>query len=282
MPISRCFVIIPKWTGGRNLTESESVFYTLDTNLLMPSELARGPWDSGYAHGGAPAGLAVALVERELKADLWITCRLSLDFYRPVRLRPLSYSIERRQGSPIAHHWITLREGNQGILTAHIVSMRREPIELPEARPDTPVVEDPEVLPDLRVEDMPSVQKSFYYTAMEAKSVPSDHLDGDRRGWFRLLYPMLDSDVLSPTVRAAATADFGSGFSFPLSFRQYLFPNIDMTMSLHREPAGEWIGMSSRTLLGPDGAGVTHSTLLDLQGAFGIAVQTLRVRIRSS
>ena len=98
------------------MTESESVFYTLDTNLLMPSDLARGPWDSGYAHGGAPAGLAVALVERELKADLWITCRLSVDFYRPVPLRPLSYSIERRQGSSIAHHWITLRENNKDIL----------------------------------------------------------------------------------------------------------------------------------------------------------------------
>lgn len=247
----------------------------------MPSELARGPGNSSYAHGGAPAGLVVALVERELKDDQWITCRLSLDFYRPVPLRPLSYSIERRQGSSIAHHWITLRENNKDILTAHLVSMRREPIELPEGRPNPPVVEDPGVLPDLRVEDMPSGQKSFYYTAMEAKSVPSDHIEGTRRGWFRFLYPLLDRDVVSPTVRAAATADFGSGFSCPLSFREYVFPNIDMTMSIHRTPAGEWIGMSSRTRLGSDGVGVTHSTLLDLQGPFGIAVQTLQLRMRS-
>jgi acyl-coenzyme A thioesterase PaaI-like protein len=81
---------------------SESVFVAAsspegegkdDGAYFVPSEHARGPWDPGALHGGAPAALMAAAFERlEPGADLRIA-RLGFEFLRPVPLAPLKLSM---------------------------------------------------------------------------------------------------------------------------------------------------------------------------------------------
>jgi hypothetical protein len=96
----------------------------------------------------------------------------------------------------------------------------------------------------------------------------------------RLRMPLVGSREASPLARVAATADFGNGIGASLPFADFIFINADLTIHLHREPEGEWIGMDARTLLHEGGMGLAESVLHDAAGPVGRAFQVLVVAPR--
>jgi hypothetical protein len=76
-----------------------------------------------------------------------------------------------------------------------------------------------------------------------------------------------------------AAADFGNGVSAELAFGSASFINPDLTVSLLRPPVGEWVCLDARTRLGTWGIGSAQSTLWDVTGRVGIAVQSLLVEL---
>lgn len=84
----------------------------------------------------------------------------------------------------------------------------------------------------------------------------------------------------SPLMRAAAAADFANGVSWVLDPTRFLFVNPDLSVRLHRQPAGEWICLAAQTRLDSDGTGVANGILYDLQGRIGRALQSLLVEPR--
>ena len=84
-----------------------------------------------------------------------------------------------------------------------------------------------------------------------------------------------------PLALAAAAADFGNGVSRALDFDQHLFVNTDLTVHLHREPAGEWVPLDARTDFDPQGSGLAASVLHDERGPIGLAAQSLYVADRA-
>src|SRR5438128_2083518 len=80
----------------------------------------------------------------------------------------------------------------------------------------------------------------------------------------------------SPLCRVAAAADFGNGISWVLSrLEGYTFINPDLTIYLHRMPAGEWVCLEAATWPSPDGIGFCESRLWDERGLIGRALQSL-------
>ena len=77
--------------------------------------------------------------------------------------------------------------------------------------------------------------------------------------------------LLSPVVNATGVV---------LDFRKWTFINADLTISLARQPVGEWILLDGETWVGPEGAGLATARLGDSQGYFGRAVQSLVVARR--
>ncbi|MFR9749806.1 hypothetical protein ACL02S_02080 [Nocardia sp. 004] len=59
---------------------------------------------------------------------------------------------------------------------------------------------------------------------------------------------------------------------------EWMFPNLDFTVHLHRQPRGPWTGLDTTVTFGPNGQGLTSTTLHDLNGPLGAAQQTLTVR----
>jgi hypothetical protein len=80
--------------------------------------------------------------------------------------------------------------------------------------------------------------------------------------------------------RALVAADFGNGVSRVLDFESHLFVNTDLTVHLHREPAGEWVLLDARTRVEEAGTGLAWSALSDERGPIGIAAQSLFVAAR--
>jgi hypothetical protein len=57
-----------------------------------------------------------------------------------------------------------------------------------------------------------------------------------------------------------------------------MYPNVDLTVHLHRQPEGPWTGLDTTVTFGPTGQGLTSTVLHDLNGPVGHAQQILTVR----
>jgi hypothetical protein len=242
----------------------------------VPTAHARGPWDPGALHGGAPA----ALVGEAVQEEGYLVARITFDFLAPVPLAPLTVTARTtKPGRNVQLAEAEVVADGATVLRARAMRLRRESVELPpaatEAPPSGPQNGRPDPFP------APAAAEGFHLTAMEIRFVDeTDFGLGPALAWFRLTRPLIDDAPPSPLARALAAADFGNGISRTVDFEDYLFINTDLTVHLHREPAGEWVLLDARTRLEPNGAGLAQSALSDERGRIGIAAQSLFVAAR--
>jgi acyl-CoA thioesterase len=275
---------------------SDSIFIA-DGECFLPSEHARGPWDPGALHGGAPAALMTAAFERlEPGAQLRIG-RLGFEFLRPIPLAPLTLSTDIvRPGRRVQELAGELRAGDQLVARASALRVQAVPAaaaaaavteaQQPPREPGTPAANPPERMPPpgsgtpARFALNDSSDASFAATAMEMRWLDDPHALGPAQVWMRLRYPLLPDEPLTPLMRLAATADFCNGVSAALPFERFLFINADLTIHLQREPQGEWIGLDARTRLHDGATGLAEAVLHDERGPLGRAFQTLVIQER--
>jgi hypothetical protein len=117
-----------------------------------------------------------------------------------------------------------------------------------------------------------------FWTANDVEIVAGNWTEpGPGAAWFRLRCPVVAGEPLSGAVRVAAAADFGSGVGNPLRFTHATGINADVTVVLHRHPAGEWVCLESGAWANSHGVGMAETRLHDERGPIGRAVQTLLV-----
>jgi len=104
---------------------------------------------------------------------------------------------------------------------------------------------------------------------------------GPARVWMRMGVPLVSGEEPTPLQRVLAAADSGNGVSAALDWRSYLFINVDLSVHLHRMPAGEWVCLDAVTLPERSGVGLADTRLHDQRGPIGRALQTLLVDCRS-
>ncbi|HEY2141756.1 MAG TPA: thioesterase family protein [Solirubrobacteraceae bacterium] len=260
--------------------QAESIFTVGDDGSFVPTEHARGPWDPRALHGGAPAALITRAFERiEPGGELRIA-RLGFELLRPVPSAPLTLSTRVvRAGRRVQELGGELHAGEQLICRASALRVQATPADLPpSASPPHERMPGPGAGEPTRFA-LDHAERSFA-TAMEMRFVTEPWRERPTRVWMRLRYPLLPGEIPSPLMRVAATADFGNGVSAVLPFDRYLFINADLTLHLHDEPRGEWIGLEARTLLTGGGPGLAESMVHDERGAVGRAFQTLVVQPR--
>jgi hypothetical protein len=243
---------------------------------LVPTEHARGPWDPGALHGGPVAALLARALEEERSGSA--LARIMVELLRPVRFRPLQISVRRvRPGKRVQLDQAVMTCDGDTVAIAHGLRIRAADVEVPFAAPQTlqPGPDDSEHAPILG--DGPA----FHSTGAELRfAAPRTAGSGRARVWVRLSMPLVQGERPSGFQRAAAAADFGNGVSSPLSFETMVFINPDLTVSVFREPLGEWIGLDATTQLGPKGRGLSDSILFDAGGSFGRSTQSLIVERR--
>jgi hypothetical protein len=89
---------------------------------------------------------------------------------------------------------------------------------------------------------------------------------------------LLPDEVPSPFQRMCPLADCGNAFGRNADLQQVQFMNTDLTLSLHRDPVGEWLGTQSVGYWQANGIGLADATLYDARGAVGRALQTLLLK----
>jgi hypothetical protein len=246
--------------------------------------LTRGPWDERMMHGGAPAALiAHAIEQTQPGADLAVA-RLTLELLGGVPVGDVEVATSlAKPGRRFQVVEATLEAAGRRVCLARAVRVRRA--DMPEAAAVPPPMRAAAPLPGPGSgEPWPQFiegDELFYPGATEIRLVAGETGSGYAIAWIRLRGDLLPGVAPSPLARACAAADFSNGLSAILPFERWLFVNTELTVHLHREPEGEWIGVDAQTICGAGGAGLASATLHDLHGPFGTCAQSLFVERRA-
>ena len=96
--------------------------------------------------------------------------------------------------------------------------------------------------------------------------------------WLATPVALVADEPVSELARFVGLVDTANGIAVRRSPREWMFPNVDLTIHLHRQPVGPWVGLDTTVVFGPDGSGLTTTVLHDRTGAVGRAEQLLTVR----
>ncbi len=249
---------------------------------FVAAPMTRGPWDPAMMHGGAPSALLAHAIEQVQPGSELAVTRLTIEFLGGVPVGPVEVGASlAKPGRRFQVVDATLDAGGRRACLARAVRVRRE--DQPQAAA-APV----DLAAPLRPPDggepqpmfVPHDAAMFYPDATEIVHVAGEVGSGAAAAWIRLRGDLLPGVAPSPLARAAAAADFANGVSSVLPFDDWVFVNTELTIHLHREPAGEWIGLDARTVSGATGAGLSTGVLHDLDGPFGVCAQALFVQRR--
>jgi hypothetical protein len=275
--------------GGRNATaydppmsdgpEGARALFEIDVDVVVPSELTRGPWDPRAMHGGPPAALLARAVEQCDPGPASFLARLTVELLRPVPLVPLTISAHAlRPGKMV--HWIEamLRAGDVEVARAVGLRLRTvadAPVAAPSSFVDLPGPDTGRSL-DLDPEARRGVG---FWSANDIRMVDGTFLSvGPGSAWLRLNVPVVTGEDPTPAQRVAAAADFASGIGNPLDVTLAAAINADLTVAMHRPLRGEWVGLEARAWAQPQGTGMAEAVIHDLDGPIGRSVQCLLVR----
>ncbi|MFA9445556.1 thioesterase family protein [Egicoccus sp. AB-alg6-2] len=251
-----------------------------DGERVVPTALARGPWDPGHCHGGAPAALLAATVDAVPSLVPMQGVRLTYDLLRPVPLSPLQVHTRIvREGKrvQVVETWLTTDHATE-LMRCRALRLRIGEVDLPGGAvvDDAPPTTGPDELE--RLADLQGWEADGFWRAVDVRMVSGMLGEaGPGTAWFRVVAPLADGLALTPLARVAATADFGNGIGSPLPMATHLFVNPDLSVHLDRLPEGEWLAMASHSVAQATGNGLTTSTLYDRGGRIGLAAQSLYV-----
>lgn len=243
-----------------------------DRFVSMPETI--GPWDSTLQHAGPPSALLARAFERA--SPEMLVRRLTVELLRPIPIAPLTVRTEVVRAGKRAQ-WMTGALLHDGREVARASGLAIRPLEV--ALPEHPRPAATLPLPDASREFVFPffLSKVGYHTAMEVRIAKGEWSKGPCGAWLRMRVPLVAGETPSPLQRTVVAADAGNGVSVTIPIDRFTFINADLTVHLHREPAGEWIGLDATTTPESDGTGLQHSLLHDTQGVVGRSLQSLVV-----
>ncbi|MFJ1460184.1 thioesterase family protein [Nocardia sp. N2S4-5] len=248
-----------------------------DPNLFESTELTRGPWSPDAQHAGPPSALLGHVIERcEPRAGFTVG-RVAVEILGPVPIAPLRAEARvSRAGRSVELIEATLSSEQGPVMKANAWRLRGAEPELDLPADVVPSGTYPGPESAAAGAEFPSTQTVGFHTGIEYRFIAGGFAEpGPAVCWIRLRYPIVGGTVPSPLERTLAAADSGNGISAVLDWDSYLFINTDLTVTLHREPLGDWVCLDAVTYPERSGLGLAESRLYDEKGPVGRGTQTL-------
>ena len=256
---------------------TDAYFVALGDGRYRPSEHAVGAWQDGEIHFAPLAGLLAHAVEGHRAAVGAAPLRLgriAFDILGFLALEDVAVRVEtRRPGRTIELTEATASIAGRDVAIArawHSVEVDTSAVAGGEAEP-LPA-------PDAMRESAFAAEWGGGYVRSVELRVAGDGTPGRNRAWKRTTHPLVEGEEASALARWIGLVDGANGIAVRERPDAWMFPNLDLTIHLHREPEGPWVGFDTRVAFGPTGQGETHTALHDERGHVGHASQTLTVR----
>lgn len=258
---------------------TEALFTRIDASRFVASQLTEGPWQAGAMHGGAPAALVAHVVALVPSLAPMATSRITCEIVRPVPVKKLTVDVAvLREGKRIQIVDVTVRDATMTFVHARALRIRMADIPEPTALVAPPAGPDTGPRASFAGMGCPFTDEASDIRFVEG----SFHTRGPGFAWHRLLVDTVGGEEVFPESRAIAAADFGNGISSLFDPKEVAFINPDLSLHLYRPPDGEWIGIASTSNHAGGGSGLTESSMYDVTGGFGIALQSLYLDDRST
>lgn len=256
-----------------------------DVEWFTPTDHARGPWDPDACHAGPPTGLLVRAMERVLPSMRLV--RITVDLAKPIPMAGFRIDTE------VTRLGRTVGATRAAIVDADRV-VRVTAIGLHIASQDAPLFDGPldnadfvpPSLSDSKPGPFPISATAHGLAGFSGSAVRTRYPPGETPGpgattvWMNTV-PLLPDEDPSPFERICPLADCGNAFSRHVDPGDVMFVNPDLTIAVHRDPVGEWLGSRSVSQWQPSGIGLATATLLDDEGIIGQALQTMILRRRN-
>jgi acyl-CoA thioesterase len=206
-------------------------------------------------------------VDREWGATDFHPARFTVDLYRVPKFAPVEVrSHVVRDGNRIKVIDAEFTSNGESIARASAILLRRT--DQPEGTVWSP--------PNWDVPSPDSLPAQEGAMARMWETRPIGHGFGSveqKRTWLRETHVLVEGVPLTPFVRAAFAADFTNPFANS-GDAGLKYVNADITLYLHRLPAGEWLGFEVSNHHSFDGIAVGECTLYDERGAIGTSTVT--------
>lgn len=260
------------------MTDQPAAYFQLiGASRYRPTPHAGGAWTDDELHMAPVAGAVVDAIDRFL-ADRNPTslalARISFDILgklpatdfdvdvrlmRPGRTIELLEAVVTANGRPVvaARAWLLAQHDTSGVAGGQ---SERLP------HPD-----------DLTVGTLKGVWSGGYVSSVQVRHC-GEPAPGRARAWVSTDVDLVAGQPTSDLARFVGLIDTANGIAVRQPPSKWMFPNVDLTIHLYRQPHGRWVGLDTTVVFGAHGHGLTSTVLHDLDGPVGMAEQILTVR----
>ncbi|MGW4369402.1 thioesterase family protein [Nocardia takedensis] len=244
---------------------------------FVPTAHAGGAWYPDEQHFSPLAGLIVHQIQRTRteRPDLSMS-RVSFDIFGRIPLAEFAIQVETlRSGRSVELVQATVVAGERTVATARAWF---------QSGSDTGAVAggaSDRLPPPDSAAPWPLTAKwpGGYIASLDVRAIGAPR-PGRATAWVRSPVPVLTGEPVDGLASYIALVDTANGIAVRRPPAEWIFPNLDLTIHLHRQPRGGWTGLDTTVVFGPTGRGLTTTVLYDTQGAIGYAQQILTVRPR--
>jgi hypothetical protein len=253
-----------------------------EVEWFTPTEHCRGPWDPDACHAGPPTGLLVRALERIVPGVR--LARITVDLTKPIPLAGFRIAAEiLREGRAAAVTRATIVDESGGVrVVATGLHVATSEAPLFDAARDNSGVSTPR-LADSEPGPFPIDVSRGHGLPGFSGAIQVRYPPGQGRGpgattiWMSAA-PLLPDEMPSPFQSVCPLADCGNALSRHTEGSEVGFVNADLTIALHRDPVGGWVGSRAVSWWQPNGVGLAEALLFDDDGPVGRALQTMVLR----
>lgn len=261
--------------------DPDAYFVRLAPGSFRPTRHTTGAWSVTEQHISPLNGLVVHAIEQyaasgSVGEETKSVGRVSFDILGPVPVEEFDIAVEVvRPGRTIELVEARVLSGGREVLRAGAWRLAAydtravrggQPGDIPAA--DT-----------LPLWDMTTVWPGGYIASLEVRRSP-DTVPGRTTVWLSTPLDLLADEPVSALAQFVALVDTANGVCVRESPQEWMFPNVDLTIHLHRRPEPGPVGLDTTVTFGAGGQGLTSTTLYDRHGPVGLAAQVLTVRPR--
>ncbi|HPV80618.1 MAG TPA: thioesterase family protein [Dermatophilaceae bacterium] len=261
-----------------DLIPDDTAYYRrISADTFLPTLNTQGAWNAHEQHMAPVSGLlAHALTTHEPRPELALA-RITYEILGLIPAIPTTIEVRTiRPGRTIELIEATASTGGRPVVRATAWRLsRQDTTEVAGGEPS------PLPSPDDCVPWRPSeIWPGGYIASIELRHTP-DKQPGTGRAWIRTDKAVVADEEVAPIAAYLGLVDTANGMNVRVDPSEWLFPNIDLTVHLHRDPLGgpgHWVGFDTQVTFGREGVGLTSTTLHDESGAVGRAEQILTLR----
>ncbi len=246
----------------------EDAFFHLDGDRFIPQPVCRGPWDPNSLHGRVISGLLGAEIERQYGDPAFQFTRMNVDLWRLPDFTPIDVKTELlREGGRIKVVSAEAFAAGKSLGRATGVLLRRgeRPAGDVWSPPSWDMAPPLSYPPPVAPKDVPA----NFTPLWETRGPGPVFGEGSRkRVWMREVRALVAGRPLTPWQRVALSVDFTSPLANSgANGLDYI--NTDITVYLHRDPVGEWVGFEVAAHHSTEGVAIGECALYDEDGPIG-------------